>query len=149
MCIRDRYSELLQHIKNYLIQDELKSDEGFKNVFLLRAYNKRLLYQQADKLYKKTTEDLKKEKIDFWPALYQQLMDHHYYFSSNPKTLRKKLHLTIQSAINHAEMYHDQVRAFYKYETNSRILSSKLAFEGIKDDFTFKKHHTSLSLIHI
>ena len=142
------YSDLLNHIKNYLIHDELKSDEGFQKVFLLKAYHKRLLYKQADKLYRKTSEELKEEKIDFWPALYQQLMDHHYYFSNNPKTANKKLHLTMQSAIDHAEKYHDQVRSLYKYESAGRILRSKIDYESIQDDFSFRSQHNS-SIVNI
>lgn len=131
------YSDLLNHIKNYLIQDELKSDEGFQKVFLLKAYNKRLLYRHADNLYRKTSEELKKEKLDFWPALYQQLIDHHYYFSNNPKVSRKKLHLVIQSAIDHAELYHDQIRSLYKYETTTNLSNSKISYEEIRDNYNF------------
>lgn len=137
-AVLNLYSDLLNLIKNYLIHDELKSDEGFQKVLLLKAYHKRLLYNQADKLYRKTSEELKKEKIDFWPALYQQLMDHHYYISNNPKTAKKKLHLTLQSAINHTEIYHDQVRSLYKHETGNRLLANKVDFKTVKDDFTFR-----------
>lgn len=49
----------------------------------------------------------------------------------------------MQSAIDHAEIYHDQVRSLYKHETESRKLSSKVNFKSVKDDFSFRNRFAS------
>lgn len=49
----------------------------------------------------------------------------------------------MQSAIDHAEKYHDQVRSLYKYESAGRILRNKINYESIKDDFVFRNPHNN------
>lgn len=53
----------------------------------------------------------------------------------------------MQSAIDHAEIYHDQVRSFYKHESLQGVSRNTLSYESIQDDFSFKNRHKSKTVI--
>ena len=131
------YSQATTLVKDYLIQDELSRDDYFRQIFLLKAYNRRLLYSKADKLHQQTSTRLKNEKLGFWPALYQQLLDHHYHFSNDRKAPKSKPQLILQSAIDHIELYHNQARALYKFETTNNLSNNKTYYATISDNYKF------------
>ncbi len=142
------YSQATALVKDYMIQDELSREDYFRQIFLLKAYNRRLLFKKADKLHLQTSERLKKEKIDLWPALYQQLMDHHYHFSNNRKTPKSKPQLHLQSAIDHVELYHNQMRALYKFDTINNLNNNKKDYSAIEDNYQFE-NAPSTELTHV
>lgn len=47
----------------------------------------------------------------------------------------------MQSAIDHAEIYHDQVRSLYKHESIQRASSGKPFYHEIQDDYSFRNKH--------
>ena len=49
------YSQATALVKDYMIQDELSREDYFRQIFLLKAYNRRLLFKKADKLALVTT----------------------------------------------------------------------------------------------
>jgi len=60
------------------------------------------------------------------------------------------MYLSIQSAIDHAKVYHDQVRSLYKHETLTNLANNRVGFDTVSDTYNFESgQETSITKIYL
>ena len=134
-AVLNLYSEMVKEIKEFLIQDQLKSEYYEKSILLIKALNRRKLYKESNRLAGTTNKRLTLERLNWWNCLYQQRLNHEHYFSDNPVKYSAQGHKILSNAINSIDQYHEQLRGLYQFETENMSMLNINGYDQIQSQF--------------